>query len=352
MPSLVNLEEKVEECINEINSLHTAVARTNWAQINRQGFVFELEQNTSRLKTIYLNFDEINREIKMLLEKNSPEFSSFLTEIAREITVLEANISMEKKKKIRQELINETESIEVPELYSSLQQKILTISLKLRYNIDKARTFLIARKTPVMQKGSTAKGLLETLQRKEEELDEMKQKHIELKRKTYFGNVTEKSIAETESELNELDKKLSQAVDETKKSLKTHFAQISYVEGSFTQLKKEVEELENNHSTFAGKAIELIKELKKERDYARTIALEVEQDTLSKRSEYTKQLMGLEDKKLEVEEKIKSRYEKELSALRKGLDEKNTALKNAQQLIEQLDKEIKSKKSSTEDTKN
>ncbi len=347
MSNSTNLEERVEECINEINTLHTNVARTNWAQINRQGFVFELEQNTIRIKNIYSKIDSINREIKMLIEKNSPEFGSFLTELSREIIVFEANISMEKSKKIRQELINETESIEVPELYFSIQQKILTISLKMRYNIDKARTFLIARKTPSMQKGSTAKGLLETLQRKEEELEEIKQKHNELKRKTYFGNVSEKSIAETESELNELDKKLFEAINETKKSLKTHFAQISYVEGSFTQLKKEVEELETNHTTFAQKTMELIKELKKERDYARTIALEVEQDTLHKRSEYTKQLMGLEEKKVEIEEKIKEKYEKELNALKKGLDEKNISLKNAQKLIEQLDQEAKSKKNNS-----
>jgi len=347
MPNLSILEEKVEECINEINTLHTAVARINWATINRQGFVFELEQNTSRLRTIYLKFDEINREIKMLLEKNSPEFSLILVELARELTVLEANISMEKKKKIRQELVNETENIEVPDLYSSLQQKILTISLKLRYNIDKARIFLIARKTPTMQKGSTAKGLLETLQLKEEELNSMKQKHIELKRKSYFGNISEKSIAETEVELNELDKKLSEAISETKKSLKTHFAQISYVEGSFTQLKKQVEELEDNHTTFAQKAIELIKELKKERDFAKNIALEIEQDTIHKRSEYTKQLMGLEETKLDIEEKIKTRYEKELNTMKKGLDEKNISLKNAQKLIEQLEQEIKLKKNSS-----
>ncbi len=344
MPNLPTLEEKVEECILEINTLHTSVARTNWAEINRQGFVFELEQNTSRMRSIYLKFDEINREIKMMLEKNSPEFSSLLSELTREMTVLEANISMEKNKKIRQELVNETESIEVPDLYSSLQQKILTMSLKMRYNIDKARTFLIARRTLSIQKGSTAKGLLEALQKKEDELNEIKQQHTELKRKTYFGNVSEKSVAETEMELQELDKKLSEAINETKKSLKTHFAQISYVEGSFIQLKKEVEELEDSHATFANKAIDLIKELKKERDFARTIALEIEQETITKRSEYTKELIGLEEKKTEIEEKIKNRYEKELNAMKKGLEEKNLALKNAQKLIEQLDSEIKSKK--------
>ena len=92
------IEETVEACINEINALHSAVSRTNWAELNREGFVFNLEQNTSRIKTIYLKFDEINHEIKMLLEKNSPDFTDLINEVAKELVVLEANISMEKTK--------------------------------------------------------------------------------------------------------------------------------------------------------------------------------------------------------------------------------------------------------------
>lgn len=344
MPILPTIEEKIELCITEINSLHSSVSRTNWAELNRQGFVFALEQNTSRIKTIYLKFDEINRETKMLLEKNTPNLNEIIAEISRELIVLEANVSMEKRKKLRQELINEKEQIEIPELYSSIQQKILTISLKMRYNIEKTRTFILSRKVNPLQKGTTAKGLIEALQKKENELNELKQKNVELKRKTYFGNISDKTIAETEAELQEMDKKLGLVVEETKKSMKTHFAQISYVEGSFIQLKKQIEEIENTHETFTQKTSELIKELKKERDYAKNLALEIEQETLEKRSEYTKQLIEFEQKRNEIEEKIKQRYEKELNALKKGIEEKNVSLKNFQKLIEQLEEEIKSKK--------
>jgi len=338
---MVNLEEKVELCINDINTLHDATARTNWAELNRQGFVFELEQNSKRLKDLYLKLEEINREVKMLLEKNSPELDGFLSEMAREITVLEANISMEKKKKLRQELVNEKEPVEVPDLYSALQQKILTMSLKARYNADKVRTFLAVRKIPFVKKGSTAKNLLEVLQRKEDELSELKQKNVELKRKTFFGLTQEKSIAEIETELNEMDKKLAETVSETKKSLKTHLSQINYVEGSFIQLKTKIEGIENMHSTFTKKSIELIRELKKERDFAKTLALEIEQDTLHTRSEYTKQLLELEEKKQNIEERLKEKYDKDLSSLKKQFDEKNIALRNSHKLIEQLEEEIK-----------
>lgn len=334
-------EGKVEECIKSINSIHDAVARTNWASLNRQGFVFELEQTFGKLKNLYLELLEINRETKLLLEKNSPDLDSFLTEMAREMTVLEANISMEKKKKLRQELVNEKEAVEVPELYSSLQQKILSLTLKARYNVDKVRTFFISRKTPFIKKGSTAKNLLDALQKKEEEISELKNKNIELKRKTYFGTVGEKGIAEIETELNEMDKKLSESVGETKKSLKTHLAQINYVEGSFIQLKNKVEEIENMHATFSHKTIELIKELKKERDYAKTLALEIEQETLNTRSHYTKQVLEFDEKKQSIEERLKDKYEHDLASLKRQIDEKNLALKHAHKLVEQLENEVK-----------
>lgn len=341
-----NLEEKVEGTILDINALHDAVVRTNWASINREGFVFELESNTGRLKSLYLKLEEINREVKMLLEKNAPSIDTLNTELAREITVLESNLAMEKKKKLRTELVNELETAEVPELYSSLQQKILSLSLKARYNIDKVRNFLIARKTPFVKKGSTAKHLLEALTQKEAELSEEKQKLIELKRKVFLG-AEEKSVAEIETELHEMDKKLSEMVSETKKSLKTHLAQINYVEGSFIQLKNRVEEVEGIHSDYTKKTVLLVQELKKERDFAKTLALEVEQETLNKRSEYTKQLLELEEKKSAIEDRMREKYEKEIASLKRQFEEKNAALKHAHKLVEKLENEIKGLKGKT-----
>ena len=338
---MASLEDTVEFSIVEINSLHDAVARTNWAELNRAGFLFELEQSSTKLKSLYLKLNEINREVKLLLEKNSPEIDTFLIEMVREMTVLEANISMEKKKKLRSELVNEREPTEVPELYSSLQQKILSLSLKARYNIDKIRNFLLSRKMPFVKKGSTAKNLLEALQQKEDELGELKQKNVELKRKSYFGNISEKGIAEIEVELNEMDKKLSETVSETKKALKTHFAQITYVEGSFTQLKNRVEEIENMHASFTKKSINLIKELKKERDFAKTLALEIEQETLHTRSEYTKKVLEMDEKKQNIEERMKEKYEKELASIKKQFEEKSIALKHSQKIIDHQEEELK-----------
>jgi hypothetical protein len=213
----------------------------------------------------------------------------------------------------------------------------------MRYNADKERNFLIARKSPFVKRASASKNLLEALQKKEDELNEMQAKNIELKRKTYFGLVLEKSVAEMEQELHEMDKRLSESVASTKKSLKTHLAQINYVEGSFAELSKQVEDIEAVHAGFVEKSVELLRELKKETDFARKLALEIEHETMEKRSAYTKELLSLEEKKVAIEEKLKEKYEKDVLEMKKQLEEKNIALKNAHKLIERLEDEVKGK---------
>ncbi len=335
------LENTVKETIKLIEELHDLCSRVKWSELNREGFLFELERSTKKLNVIYSKLSEIDKSIKMLLEKNSPDLSGFLVELSREITVLESNISMEKSKKFHSEMVNEIEKKEVPELYSSLQQKILGLSLKTRYNIEKVNNFLAAKNMPFVKKGNTAKNLIELLQRKEDELGILRQRNVDLKRKSFFGTVEEKSIAEIEFDLHEKDKTLKEAVTETSKALKTHLAQINYVEGSFANLSERVKQIEDLHENYSKKTLELIKEMKKERDYARVMALEIEQETLKIRSEYTKEILEIEDKKNTFKEKVSERYVKEIDYLKKELNDKSVALANVIKLIEQQEKEIR-----------
>ncbi len=334
------LEERIEEIITNVNSLHDTVNRNDWAKISREGFVFELERASHKLKEIFLDLEEANREFKMLLERNSPTFEDILSELSREMTVLESNIKMEKSKKIRDTLVNQTEKLEVPELYSSMQQKLIALSLKIRHSIERAKTFLLAKQNTFVKKGSTARALIEMLEQKENELKSVKEKHFELKRKNFFGNLPEKSIAEIERELFDSEKKLSESVSEATKTLKGHFAQIQYVEGSFSQLKQEVDKIESQHEHFSRKALELIKELKQERDFAKNIALEVEHETMSIRNSYTHQLLELEKKKAEIEEKIREKYLKQINDLKRELEEKTVSNINLNKLISEQEKEI------------
>jgi len=339
----------VEGAIKSVEELHDSLSRISWAELNRNGFVTELEKSVSKLRAIQFEMEQIDKELSLLLEKNAPSFSQFLVDFKKEYAVLYANVSLEKAKRIREDVIvfNETEIREVPELYSSLQQKIMALILKARYNLEKARTFLVARNVPFVKKGAPAKDLLDLLQRKDDELSEEKKKTLELRRKAFFGMGTEKNIAETEKELNDIDKNLNTSVAEASASLKTHLAQINYVEGSFAHLKEKVQKIEAMHGTFTKKSSELIKELKKERDYAKTLALQVEEDTLRLRSEYTNKIIQLEEKKAAAEEKAHSKYESQIRELTNELESKGKSLRNAQKEIEELEKEIKRHKSSS-----
>jgi len=338
---MIQLEEMVELLIKDIEDLHNFASRQKWTMLTRTTFPIELEQSVAKLKGIQNGFLDLQKEMKMLLEKGTPDFSEFMTELTKELKVLEANVSLEKNKKFREEVVNETERTEVPELYSSMQHKIIEIDLRARYNAEKARIFAAARKVPFVKTGTTAKNLIGLLQKKDEELHDEKKKNLEMKRKQFFGAQEEKVLADTERELHETDKALNKAVGETGIALKTHLAQINYVEGSFAHLKQKVSQIEGMHETFTKKSLDLIRELKKERDYARMLALEIEQETLRTRSEYMKQMLGIEEKKREAEENAARKYEGRTKELVKDLEEKSAMIKNLNKLVEEQEKEIK-----------
>ncbi len=349
---LVN-EEKTDEIIKDINTLHDTIQKTKWNELNRDGFVFELERSYTKLKEIYLKLFEVNKEVSNLLEKNTPNIDTFLEQFRNQLTVLEANIRMEKSKKLVVELINENDTNNVPELYSSIQNKIIEQLLKCRYSIEKIKTFLINRKTPFVKKGSTAKNLIELLETKEDELVDLKKRNLELKRRVFTRNTDEKDITEIEADIYERNKNLEIAVKETNDALKTHLAQINYVEGSFANLKNKITKIEESHNTFAKNSIELIKELKKERDYAKKFAMDIEQETLALRSNYTREILNMEDQKNEIKEKINKKYIEEIKSLKRDLNEKSISLANIIKLVEEQEKEIKRlKKVSNENQQN
>ena len=112
-------------------------------------------------------------------------------------------------------------------------------------------------------------------------------------------------------------------VAEMKNALKIHLAQIEYLEGSFAQLIEKAQNTEELQYTFSKKSLDLLKEMKKERDYAKKVALDVEQETMKMRGDYTRQLLGLEDAKQDMKQKIKERYDNEIRELK----EENEKLK-------------------------
>jgi hypothetical protein len=335
------IEEDINIVIKEIDGLHYLIERTKWNNLNRDGFVFELERTYDKLKSIYSKLTDVNKELSGLLEKNTPDLTEFLEKLRKEIVIIESNIKMEKTKKMRIELINETEEIDVPELYSSIQNKIMELTLKCRYSAEKVRTFIVSRKTPFVKSGSTAKNLLEILEKKEDELSATRKQNLELKRKSFLGSITENDINEIESELNEKDKNLEIAIRETNSAMKTHLAQLNYVEGSFKHLKEKINFIEESHERFKEKAVRLIKELKKERDYARKLALEIEQETISTRSNYTKEILNMQDHKNEYKQKIAKKYEEDIKRLKKELNEKSLAMSNILKLVEEQENQIK-----------
>jgi predicted nucleic acid-binding Zn-ribbon protein len=77
------------------------------------------------------------------------------------------------------------------------------------------------------------------------------------------------------------------------------------------------------------------------------MALEIEDETLKVRSDHTKQIMQMEEKKNEIRDRLDKKYQKEINYLKEELEDKHIALTNMQKLINKQEKEIENLKEKT-----
>ena len=211
------LKQRVENTITTINDIHDSLNIVIWKKLNQKGFVFELERSAKKIKNLLLDIEELNRELKLLMEKNTPELDTLIIEINKQLEIIETNLALEKAKKFKEETLDILETQEVPELYDSIQQKIIILMLRARNEIEKVKTFLLVKDEPPIRKGNTAKALVEIIQKQENELRQAKERNLELKRKNFFGSIEEISTADIEKGLHETDKLLTESVTESKK---------------------------------------------------------------------------------------------------------------------------------------
>ncbi|MDD3159731.1 MAG: hypothetical protein PHQ98_02070 [Candidatus ainarchaeum sp.] len=333
------IQKSVEETTKEINDLHEMINRISWTKLTKETFVFELETCIKKLKIIKDLLKNLNKELTFILEPSVPKLDDLIVELNRELIVLESNISLEKHKKFRNSLLNELEKPEVPELYLTIQQKIISLILKCRYSIERINSFENARNMPFVKKGATARDLIEILQKKEDEVESLKQKNISLRKKSFFGEKENLTI-DLEEELNSTDKQLEINLSKINDALKTHYAQIEYVVGSYNNLQKSVQKIEILHENYTKKSIELIKQLKKEKDYANQVALEIEQETIMIRSEYNKRLLNIEDEKNKIKEDLNKKNFEENKSRLKIIEENKITIDNLSKLIKSQEETI------------
>ncbi|MBN2067541.1 MAG: hypothetical protein JW744_03675 [Candidatus Diapherotrites archaeon] len=324
---IVEIGERIKEAQQNISD-------RPWKAASRPAFLAALEKSVSDLAELHSLFSRIVGEMDKNPEPGKPEVKPFLEELEKLLKLLKRNLEMEKGKRSTAKTANELDKEETPELYADLQHKILASLLKARYALEKTTIFLRRQGFEPITDKSTAKQVMEVLSRKEEELQELREKYENIRKRSYLGYFEEGTVADLEQELGDLAKRMALSANELGKSISFHRSQIEYIENSYAELKQKLDSLEELFSQYSEKSEELIKSLKKERDYAKKIVLDVEHETLQLRNTYTREMLNLQETKLAVKREAERKFSEEIKKLARQLSEQQDLARHFRKVAE------------------
>jgi len=331
---MVQAEKLVTEIGEKINGLQQGISRQPWRNASRTVFANALDKSASELEELHKLFSHAVEEMEKDPKEGKPELRPFLKETERLLAVLEKNLRFEKQKKSKAKTVNVLEKEETPDLYADLEQQVLGILLKARYALERMTIFLRKQGLTPLTEKTGAKQVMQILERKEDELQQLREKYEDVRKKSYLGFLEEETVADLEHEMGELGKRMALSADELAKSISFHRSQIEYIENSYAELKQKLDNLEETFFAYNEKSGELIKDLKKERDYAKKVVLDVEHETLQLRNTYTRELLNLQESRLAAKQEAGKKFLQELKRLQRQLAEQTDLTRHFKKVAE------------------
>lgn len=339
MPDVTLLCSKIEEGINR---LQERISAKEWRRYSRVSFLHNLRSTVEELEGIASMLEMLASEFRRQGISDSADMDGHLKEINSVIVVLRRNQKMEEERSARgggQGLEALAEGGGSAELYSSLEQKVLGLLLKTRYLVERVSILSARERSAPVQGRSAHRNVLELLERKEEELQRLKEQYEELRNRSFLG-FGEQTAPDLEHELNEIARRLEAEGALLGAALKQQSAQIENLANAQSELGHKMGVFEEMGARHAAKASELATMLKKERDYAKKIVLDIEHETLQLRNTYSRELLALEETKARAREEIKEKARGRVEQLEHELGENKNLLEQFRKIAHEKEEKI------------
>ncbi|MEK6970210.1 MAG: hypothetical protein AABW68_00760 [archaeon] len=322
------------------NELHTlkSLPMVPWNQANRAQLLERLNQwhaHTKQTQELLHLFQREQLTHTELKEVDVREAETFLQKTGE---VLERNIQFEKEKTGRK--IDLTEKITTPALGAELEARMHRQWMALQRVHEHAHIALRKNMSP----GNPVKGmegeLFSLIRTKDEELRQMKQERDTLKREKFFGPSEKHSLHEMENELHEIVQEFAiqkhavfDHLEEGKKKLDEYGNHHLHLDHKTRKLEHLVHELAKKH-------VGLLTLLKKERDFARKLALDMETETTSLRALYAKELLTLEEKKQSIKKEIEGKNTEKIAQLERKTKEQELLIREMDALVREKERQL------------
>ncbi|MFA4907213.1 MAG: hypothetical protein WC602_03010 [archaeon] len=315
------------EAMKRTNSVHSDVSTASWHELSRTVFSSTLERTITGLLGLRETISEIIREMEKEALNESHGSKELIAEYDSVIKLLKRNLALETgKQKVKgrnyERMLNDKS--EAPELYASLEQKVLGLILKTGFFLQRVQVQLNSMGMPAQGKADS--GLATLVNARENEISELKKKYEELKAKTYYARVGEKSSADMEQVVSEIARKIeaeARALSLALKAQEKKFGELEKCQSETANSAKALGELALN---YADKSSDLATEFKKERDFAKKMVLEIENETMQLRHAYSTELVKMQETRNELRRELLQEFSSRTSKLEKELEEKSEML--------------------------
>jgi hypothetical protein len=332
------MERILEKLVLKLNELHEFITSSEWKQYSRKSFVHAVNRSIARIEELLEIIEELHKRIESEPSVDSPDLTPLISAYNKTLISLRRNVALEEAKK--EAPFDLKEQTEVPELYAFIGEKIMSLLLKTRFAVERVHLHAIKERVTPEQERATAKNVLNLLQMKEKELQELKEKYEKLKQKSLSASLAEKNSAEMEKEFNSLNKKIEAECALIENNFAEFRKKMDSINSEFNSLRLKTKVLENIVSEFSEKAMDLISLLKTERDNAKQMLMEIESESLSLRGMYSKELLKLNEAKIQAKKEIEKELREKMAMEKESLKEKSKLLEQFEKIIDDRNKRI------------
>ena len=327
----------LDQLHNELSTFK-ALPFVPWEQANRAQLVERLKQwhaHTKQTKDLLtlIQLEQLKQPALKTIDLREAE-----TFLGKTDEVLSRNLSFEKDKTNRK--IDLTEKIHTPALGAELEARMHRQWLTL-HRAHEQLTIALRQSLGNPTNAKAIEGeLFSLVKTKEDEIQSLKQERDTLKREKFFGTHEKYSLTEMENDLQELLQRfaiekhgLYDHLEQGKKKLDEYATYHMHLDHKSKKMEQMVHELQKKH-------ISITSLLKKERDLARKLALDMESETASTRALYAKELLSLDEKKHAIKQEIEEKHAQKLALLEKKVREQDSMIRELDAIAREKERQV------------
>jgi len=326
-----------------VDGIQDRLSAKPWRLHSRKGFIYNLGETHEQLSGVAHILQQVREEFRDRGKEDALDLKKHLNDIQYLLEVLEMNRKMEAElheKTAQDEGISLDERMKPNDAHAVLEQRVSSVLLNTRYIIERLQLEERKESASVPSGQRDHKNLITLLDKKETEFQQMKQKYEELRNQSYLGKIEAGTAADRELEWADLTRVLVAEHSALSEGIKQYREQMDTLNTLHHTLEQRFSALDELSIRHANETNDLIRNLKKERDYARTVVTDIEHETFKLRGVYSKELLNLESEKARIREQAGKRVKNRIASLEKELAEKSEKMNRLHQKVNESETKL------------